>query len=219
MRKQAFEEIYSQHKWGGVSKSGPGSDPHATKEYVKFINNFLQDNINIKSIVEIGCGDWATTRLLKFPTDYSYLGYDIVSSVIEENTRQFGGKKTRFICADFMSSEIETGDLILIKDVLQHLSNDVVNTFINNILPKYKVAIITNDVKKYRQKLFFGIPLIKRKYQTPNLDILDGKSRPLEIDKSPFMLDIARKFRYKNIFQQGNELAVFIKEVCVWYNK
>ena len=57
MRKEAFEEIYSKHTWGGVSKSGPGSDPLATREYVNFVNNFLKENTNIESIVEIGCGD------------------------------------------------------------------------------------------------------------------------------------------------------------------
>lgn len=67
--------------WG--KNSGPGSHPYHTIDYVAFLSKFIHMN-NIRSIVDIGCGDWQFSQNINFQGT-KYLGLDIVSSVIERN--------------------------------------------------------------------------------------------------------------------------------------
>ena len=38
-----------------------------------------------------------------------------------------------------------TGDLVIIKEVMQHWTNEMVKTFLRSILPNFRNAIIVND--------------------------------------------------------------------------
>jgi hypothetical protein len=80
-----FERIYANHEWSGISRSGPGSDPLNTRTYVQFVKSWLDAHEDVRTVVEIGCGDWSTTREIRLGSRYSYLGIDIVESVIREN--------------------------------------------------------------------------------------------------------------------------------------
>ncbi|MEK6733707.1 MAG: hypothetical protein AABY27_01205 [Pseudomonadota bacterium] len=64
----------------------------------------------------------------------------------------------------------EKADLLIIKDVMQHWPNEIIQYFINNILPNFKYALITNDFKE----------------NEPNVDIKSGHFRPIDIEATPF---------------------------------
>jgi SAM-dependent methyltransferase len=145
-RRTIFEEVYASHAWGGNSRSGPGSDPTNTAKYVRFVNNWLERHPDCVSIVELGCGAWATTRLIKLSSQHTYLGLDIVPALISANREKYQFDNVKFECYDFLSQFPPNGDLLLIKDVLQHLSNDNVQQFLKRILPGSRYAIITNDI-------------------------------------------------------------------------
>jgi SAM-dependent methyltransferase len=217
-RKQAFERIYSEHKWGGVSRSGPGSDPEQTGNYVHFVNKWLSTHSDVREVVEFGCGDWATTRLVNLGAGRSYRGLDIVPAVLEENRRRFGNSMIQFQCCDFLTCETPAGDLLLVKDVLQHLSNNSVTHFLKNILTQYRYALITNDLKRYVERRIMGIWPIRRLLATPNVDIVDGGSRPLRLDDRPFNLDAVARFRYPVVLQPAPHRVIYVKEVLVWKN-
>lgn len=216
--REAFEKIYACHTWGGNSRSGPGSDPAATKEYVSFVNKYLARHPEYRSIVEFGCGDWATTQMIDMGSERDYTGYDIVKDVIDANSDKHQSQNIRFYCSDFLSDETKVGDLLLIKDVLQHLSNKAIQHFLELQLPRFRAALITNDVDKYYVQSICGFPYRTHRVQTPNTDIVDGASRPLRLDEYPFSLKIHQRYKYKNSLRIDQSQLVFIKEILAWVN-
>jgi hypothetical protein len=103
----------------------------------------------------------------------NYLGVD-VSSIVIDHVKQYETDRIRFMLSDATES-LPPADLLLCKDVLQHLSNKLVKKFIdNNLQPgKYKWAIITNDLLKSGE----------------NTNISPGEYRMLDLSKPPFNLN------------------------------
>ena len=217
-RRETFEGIYSGHSWGGGSRSGPGSDPEHTVSYVRFVGRWLECHPECRRIVELGCGDWVTTRLIPLGPQHSYLGLDIVPEIIASNRENFQSPNVRFECSDFLSNTPPGGDLLLIKDVLQHLSNRSVHEFLQKILPQFRYAIITNDIRKYKEQRLLGILVFRRDLQQPNMDAPDGGSRPLKLDESPFCLTAIQRLRYPVVLRKEPPRVVYEKDILVWRN-
>ncbi|HEU4914156.1 MAG TPA: class I SAM-dependent methyltransferase [Candidatus Saccharimonadales bacterium] len=163
-----FDEIYNSNTWG--FGSGHGSLPSVTRGYRNYLETFIREN-NIRSITDYGCGDWQFSKLIDWG-DAKYTGVDIVSSVVERNNQLYGKNNVRFmtIKPDAIH-KIPKADLLIVKDVLQHLSDDMVHDFLHNVVPKFKHALITNCIW----------PL-----DEVNKPIKDGEFRPLDIRKKPF---------------------------------
>jgi hypothetical protein len=68
-----FEYIYAANIWG--HGSGGGSSPINTRGYRRFLQNFLRKN-NIKSVVDLGCGDWQFSHLIDWK-GIRYSGFDV----------------------------------------------------------------------------------------------------------------------------------------------
>ena len=93
----------------------------------------------------------------------------------------------------FLSDPTPKGDFLLIKDVLQHLSNRGVQVFIETILPRFRYAIMTNDVHKYEEwrrlgvftstrELVLGKLLVNLLENSFTIDYVLSKLRPLMYD-------------------------------------
>jgi hypothetical protein len=134
--KEIFTEIYDKNIWGG---SGGGSTPENTVEYRALLQKFLKEK-NIKSVVDYGCGDWAFSRLVDW-TGVDYLGVDCVDSVIRKNKRLFEKYYINFACSDL---NFYKGDLLIVKDTLQHWSNTSIINFLNIATHYYKYILIAN---------------------------------------------------------------------------
>ena len=161
--KDVFESIYENAIWGGGS--GAGSDLSRTVVYVAYVQHIM-DKYSVKSVVDIGCGDWRFSKYIDF-SGCKYLGVDIVESVISANIKNYGNNNIIFQLGNATEFEIPKCDLLLCKDVLQHLSNKNVRA----ILHKSRVAtraLFTND--------FYPV----------NEDCNDGDTRPLNIASAPF---------------------------------
>ena len=100
---------------------------------------------SVTSVVDAGCGDWGFSSAVDWG-DASYLGVDIASDVIAAVRSKHERGKIRFQVGD-ITEELPAADLLISKDVLQHLSNALVRKFIRNNLRKgkYKWVILTND--------------------------------------------------------------------------
>ena len=168
-----FNRIYSEGTWGrdvaGKGTSGSGSTLEITREYRGYVEDFIRKH-SITSVVDAGCGDWGFSRAMDWG-DASYLGVDIASDIVETVRRKHETGKIRFQVGD-ISEDLPAADLLISKDVLQHLSNELVHKFIANNLKKgkYKWVILTNDRTGPRQ----------------NLDIQPGGHRPIDLAAPPF---------------------------------
>jgi SAM-dependent methyltransferase len=165
-----FDEIYNHNGWG--FGSGHGSLPSVTKGYRQFLEDFLREN-NIKHVVDYGCGDWQFSRLIKWG-DTHYTGLDIVPSVIDSNNANHARDGVNFSLLKPGSTKMPKGDLLIIKDVLQHLPNEMIKEFIDKVLPKFTYALVTNCT----------LPT-----SDINTDIEAGGFRPLDLRAEPFGVD------------------------------
>ena len=145
---QTFNRIYSEGVWGrdatGEGTSGSGSTLEITRQYRAYLQDFIKTH-RVRSIVDAGCGDWSFSSTIDWG-GASYLGVDIASDVIETVRKKHEKGNIRFRVGD-ITEELPAADLLISKDVLQHLPNALVHNFIRNNLRKgkYKWAILTND--------------------------------------------------------------------------
>jgi len=146
-RAVIFDQIYARGSWArdaqGKGTSGEGSTLEFTRLYRVFLQDFLAAH-RIRSVVDAGCGDWEFSQAIDW-TGIDYLGLDIVPSIIEADRRKFGTAKIRFAVADIVRDELPPADLLVVKDVLQHLSHADISRFLAN-LPRYRHVLIVNDV-------------------------------------------------------------------------
>jgi SAM-dependent methyltransferase len=143
-----FNRIYVEGTWGkdvaGKGTSGTGSTLEITREYRAYVEDFMKKH-NVKSVVDAGCGDWSFSSAIDWG-DASYLGVDIATDVIAAVRNKHEKGKIKFQVGD-ITDELPAAELLISKDVLQHLSNELVHKFIRNNLRKgkYKWVILTND--------------------------------------------------------------------------
>jgi 2-polyprenyl-3-methyl-5-hydroxy-6-metoxy-1,4-benzoquinol methylase len=168
---EVFSKIYKEDLWHGGS--GAGSKLENVKEYIDILQKYI-DKPEVKTVLDLGCGDWQFSKFLDL-SSVSYLGVDVVESVIESNSTSYSASNIKFISRDITTYEVPKADLIICKDVLQHLSNKDVVTILVKIITSSKFSLITNDFMPEN---------------TENKDINNGDYRSLDLTLSPFYLDV-----------------------------
>lgn len=181
-----FEIIYEINAWGGEKGefySGTGSHNHEIPGYAKIVSDFIEKN-NIREIVEIGCGDFNVTKTILDLLDqrnkeYSYIGYDVVKQLIERNKKKYGCPRIKFKRKDSCTGIIRGGDLLMIRQVMQHLNNKA-------------IAQIVEKFKNYKYIIFTEHQLSEKYNDTtiPNNDITTGSATRLHF-KSGVYLEMA----------------------------
>jgi SAM-dependent methyltransferase len=151
-----FNDIYEHDKWNGGS--GPGSNVANTTEYVSYLNDLLR-SLNVKSFLDVGCGDWQLGQRINF-TGIRYKGIDVSkNAVIAAKSKAPEG-------TDISNQEIgeisESFDFVHIKDVLQHLPLIECDKILG-YASKNKYVLVVND------------------HCEKNYDIEAGQHRPLNV--------------------------------------
>jgi hypothetical protein len=143
---EIFATIYRKKLWGGRlsfgAYSGSGSRNKAVvSPYVSAVRKFLM-SLDRPSVVDLGCGDFHVgSQLVDCASDF--IGCDVVDFIVERNRRRFPSVEFRIVNA--IDDNLPEGEVVLVRQVLQHLSNAQVA----KILPKlsqYKYAVITEHV-------------------------------------------------------------------------
>ena len=170
-----FSSIYSLSLWDNAygKGSGSGSRVDITAGYREFLQNFFKEH-QIQSIADVGCGDRQFSQLLNLE-GIQYTGYDVVDSVINKNRQEYAKDNVRFELYDGDFEKIAPADLLICKDVLQHLPNALIFNFLR-ILKKFKYALIANGVN------------IKDPSQNNHDIAKPGEFRPLSLRDAPFNL-------------------------------
>jgi SAM-dependent methyltransferase len=169
----AFAHYYAPQgsSWGGGS--GAGSDPYTTVPYRAFLETFIGFN-GIRSIVDVGCGDWRFSRFINLD-GINYTGFDVVQSVIDANRTRYARPGVTFNLMPNDITDVPSGDLLIMKDVLQHLSIERIVGLRELLFPKFKYCLLTNSFSKPNTPI--------------NTDIVDGNFRSLDLSAHPFHLD------------------------------
>ena len=178
--KKAMEQVYAMNLWGEGETafySGNGShDEVLVKPYIEVVGNFLKTHRSNLSVCDLGCGDFNIGRqLLEYATHY--IAVDIVPALINNNKTRFGFDHLEFRCLNIAEDELPEGDVVILRQVLQHLSNSEVRSVLNKIRA-YNYLLLTEH---HPESDFI-----------PNKDIISGqgirlkKNSGLEITKPPF---------------------------------
>lgn len=196
--EKIFTNIYEKNIWGNNNNtaysgsSGGGSDIDYNKNtYIPFLKNFIIDH-NIKNIVDLGCGDFRCGPLVYDDLDISYTGYDVYEKLINYNKKQNLLSKYSFIHLDFCTykENIISGDLCILKDVLQHWSLDNIYLFLDYLVEnkKFNYILICNCCNQIEH----------------NTNIDDGEGRPLSCEYFPL-----KKYNPIKLYNYNS------KEICL----
>jgi hypothetical protein len=200
--EEIFGKIYAGKIWGEGSEnsplSGAGSTVYSSKEFVEYVSGFIARE-KIKSVFDLGHGDWQMWGTYRF-LDVDYTGFDVVQELSRDLALRFGNKTTRFKFQSGLEA-FPIAELMICKDVLQHLSNEKVLSILSQV-KDFKYVIIANDYyirdKEHKLLQFILYPLRALRFYflfgTKNLyrrnrnnrDILTGDCRPIDLGEGVF---------------------------------
>jgi SAM-dependent methyltransferase len=149
---QVFEKIYDDGTWGrdpdGAPLSGSGSHaPHIVEPYVASVGSVLNQLGTDITVVDLGCGDFNIgSRVAPFAG--RYLACDIARSMVEMNAARRRFDHVEFRALDLTVDALPSGDVAIVKQVLQHLDNDSIKAFVGKInrTKPYRHLIVTEHV-------------------------------------------------------------------------
>jgi hypothetical protein len=146
--KDVMNQIYEMNLWGGNQfdfYSGIGShDAKIIDPYLKVIIAFLESYNRSLIVCDLGCGDF---NIGKHLTKYSkkYIAIDIVENLTKRNKNLYKDHNLEFYCLDIINDKLPSGDCIILRQVLQHLSNKDIEKVIKKITV-YKYIILTEHI-------------------------------------------------------------------------
>lgn len=120
---------YSRQENKHESISGPGSSISNTTEVRQLIQETIHE-YDIKSILDLGCGDWNWFKEIDLH-NLDYYGWDADEEMIQSNKSRFGKPNIHFSTYDIVLSDYINVDLIICRDVLFHMPIHLANKIIN----------------------------------------------------------------------------------------
>jgi SAM-dependent methyltransferase len=200
--KDVMNQIYDMHLWGGHTfdfYSGFGShDSKIIKPYLKVLVAFLESHDKSLSVCDLGCGDFNVGKHL---TKYTkkYIAVDIVKNLIDRNKIFYHEDNLTFDCLDITKDQLPKGDCVILRQVLQHLSNLEIQNIVKKIV-NYKYVILTEHIP-------IGDFI-------PNKDIISGQGIRLKQNSGVNLLEPPFSIRIK-VQKQLDEYILENEKGCI----
>ncbi|GAA3556325.1 class I SAM-dependent methyltransferase [Snuella lapsa] len=197
--KDAMTQIYDIKLWGGNNfdfYSGEGShNPEIISPYLEQVTLFLKSFDEPITVCDLGCGDFNIGKHL-VPYTKQYIAVDIVEKLIDRNKERYTAPNLEFHCLDISKDKLPSADCIILRQVLQHLSNTEIQEIIKKIAT-YKYIILTEH-----------IPINDF---IPNKDIISGQgirikqNSGVNILEAPFNLKIKEEKTLDEMFLEDSK--------------
>ena len=197
--KRAMTQVYDMKLWGGKEfdfYSGEGSHiPEIIEPYIEVLSSFLKSFKTPISVCDLGCGDFNIGKELVQYTK-KYVAVDIVENLIERNKIRFKSDALDFQCLDIAVDKLPSGDCVIIRQVLQHLSNKEVQNVLQK-LTSYKYVILTEHMPEGEF--------------IPNVDIISGqgirlkKKSGLDVLVAPFYFKVIEEKPLVSVVLDNNK--------------
>jgi SAM-dependent methyltransferase len=180
----AFDEVYKRGMWRqGASLSGVGSEGLMAERYIDLVREYAAQH-NLRTVLDGGCGDFSVGSQLA-PNFTRYTAVDVSPHIIEINRQRFVDQRwahVTFAVADMTRTAFPEADLVLIRQVLQHLTNAQIEMILNGLERGiWRRALISESVHNPENN------------QLPNLDLPSHSVRTrtslgsgVFIDRPPF---------------------------------
>lgn len=197
--KAAMEQIYKMKLWGTNNDSFySGFGSHDTKivtPYLEVVKSFLSSFQEPLVVCDLGCGDFNVGKeLVKYTK--KYIAVDIVSDLITYNRERFKQENLEFYCLDIAVDNLPVGDCVLVRQVLQHLSNEEVKNVVSK-LSEFKYIVLTEHLPNGNFEA--------------NKDIISGqgirlkKKSGVNLLLPPFHLKVKQEKELLSILLEGNK--------------
>ena len=207
--QQLFTKIYEKAMWGKSNDpaekffSGPGShDPNIVDPYIQAIEGFIASLAKKPNVVDLGCGDFAIGSKFRHLCN-DFVACDIVEPLIIWNKQRYKDDSIDFRVLDITKDPLPSGDIVFIRQVLQHLSNDQIIRIIPEIIAKYKFLVLTEH-------------LPKSDTYVPNIDQVAGPDYRLDqhtgivLTSPPFNLRICEETHLCDAFQFNGKIRTIL---------
>lgn len=163
--KDIFTRIYTDNLWNSPeSKSGTGSELKQTERLIEGINNLIHQ-FNIRSILDVPCGDFNWMDRVEL-NGIEYHGGDIVWQIVQDNKIKYGDY---FKVIDLVNDPLPAADLLICRDCLVHFSYTDIQLAMDNIRRSGCRYLLTTTFPVHT-----------------NRDIATGEWRPINLQADPF---------------------------------
>ncbi|MEK7664832.1 MAG: class I SAM-dependent methyltransferase [Patescibacteria group bacterium] len=179
--RRIFNNKYIFHGWG--FGSGTGAIFILNKPFVEFTNQFLESHSDINTVVDIGCGDWQIGRHLNLGNK-KYIGCDVSDYILKKTKAKFASANREFLHIDAVNDELPKGDLVILKEVLQHLCNRDACRILSKISVFPHVIIQSSIYDNYD----------RQKFLPSSTDIRNGEFRPFNITQFDNRYKLVKKY-------------------------
>lgn len=161
--KDAMEQVYAMKLWGDYNSefySGDGShNLEIVNPYITAVTAFLISFESPLVVCDLGCGDFNIGQELVKHTE-KYIAIDIVRDLIANNKEKFKADNLEFHCLDIATDVLPKADCVIVRQVLQHLSNAEIQRVVEK-LSNFDYVILTEHIPNGEF--------------TPNKDIISGQ--------------------------------------------
>lgn len=149
---EAFSIVYSDSLWGRSEEtahpfnSGTGSrDQEIVTAYVSAVTKWL-DTFPVKpDVADVGCGDFRVGSRVR-PSCGRYSAYDCVPSLIASNRERWTSLDVEFVVLDVSSDSPAPTDIVFVRQVFQHLPNDLIKRAIARLTKVCTWLVVTEHL-------------------------------------------------------------------------
>jgi hypothetical protein len=211
--RTVFSNVYQKQLWGIASPenespfySGPGSsEPQIVGPYVEAVKRFFASLPTKKNAVDLGCGDFRVgSRLVD--SFASYTACDVVPELVHFNQQYWQHLPVKFRVVDLVKDEIPTGDVLILRQVLQHLSNDDISRFTQSIPRGFSYLLLTEHLPSERD-------FLANKDKVSGSDIRLGSGSGVVLTQPPFNLKTKSETILLSVPQFGGSIVTTLYEL------
>jgi hypothetical protein len=211
--RTVFSNVYQKKLWGIASPenespfySGPGSsDPEIVDPYVETVNRFFASLPTKKKAVDLGCGDFRVGSRIVDSFD-SYTACDVVPELVQFNQEYWQHLPVEFRVVDLVNDKIPDGDVLIVRQVLQHLSNDDIKKFTQSIPRGFSYLLVTEHIPSEKD-------FLANKAKASGSDIRLSSISGVVLTKPPFNLKVKSETTLLSVPQFGGSIVTTLYEL------
>jgi hypothetical protein len=211
--REIFANVYQNKLWGAASPenespffSGPGSsDPQIVDPYVETVKRFFSSFPAKKKAVDLGCGDFRVGSRIVDLFD-SYTACDVVPELVHFNQEYWLHLPVEFRVIDLVKDEIPTGDVLILRQVLQHLSNEDIFKFTQSIPQGFSYLLLTEHLPSEND-------FVANRDKASGTDIRLGSGSGVVLTQPPFNMSFKSETTLLSVPQFGGSIVTTLYEL------
>lgn len=210
-RQQIFQHIYKNQVWGRSPQadsfhSGTGSrDDQVVRPYIDALSAWLRQLPLKPSILDLGCGDFFVGSQLRAHCN-SYIACDIVPELIEHHRSKYASLNVEFKCLDLAQEELPDAQIVVVRQVLQHLDNKSIALFCKGLKPSHQYLVLTEHIPR-------NSSFAANRDKPAGPDTRIGLNSGVVLTQAPFFLKIKNQFNLCEIEENGGVIQTLVYEL------